>query len=94
LFSGLAAECLKFSLTSPRLAAVASSLFGRSASLTFAYPTFDFWTRFGPGNGSPMATNVVLAVVSGFLLLSDFRFRKVCRFSTDRRPYNETFHAY
>ena len=37
----------------------------------------------GPGNGSPMATNVVLVVVVvglGFLLLSDFPFPKALSF--------------
>jgi len=38
----------------------------------------------GPGKGSPMTTNVVLVVVVGLLLLSDFQGTKLFHFTTDR----------
>ena len=44
---------------------------------------------FGPGNGSPSATNVVLVVLI-LVIIRFFHSLRLCRFSTDR---NETFHT-
>ena len=39
---------------------------------------------FGPGNGSPTATNVVVLVVVGVLVVIRFSSLRLCRFSSDR----------
>jgi len=49
----------------------------------FKYEIIIMYYYFGPGNGSPMATNVV--VVVGFLVvIRFFDSLRLCRFSTDR----------